>query len=100
MIYHNYPELTDKDGKKFFNRIPSDLDFPATKASGYDTFIEFNGQKKRYKINSNHPKLSELAEKLGIRDVRGVFIFSPNTIPSAADSAASLCLVPVPWADI
>lgn len=77
IIYHNYPKLPNQR----INTIDNNLAFKATKAKGYDTFISWNKKRETFFINSSHPNLSNIAEKLNEADsgcaidVRGTLIF-------------------------
>ncbi|MFA6274353.1 MAG: hypothetical protein WC662_04285, partial [Candidatus Paceibacterota bacterium] len=61
--------------------IPKHLAFIGTKYSGFDTFVNWNEERKEFFINSFHPNLSEIVKKLNEADpgcavdVRGTMIF-------------------------
>lgn len=81
IIVHDFLIIIDKKGKERINMIENYLGFIGTKALGYDTFINWNKKDKTFFINSNHPNLSKIVEKLNeidpgcAKDVRGVMVF-------------------------
>jgi hypothetical protein len=81
IVYHNFPEMEYKNGKKFINTIPEKLDFIGTKALGKDTYISWNEKKQSFFIDSFHPNLSKIIKALNEKDpgcaldVRGTMVF-------------------------
>lgn len=94
IIYHNFPKMKDKNGREFVNKVPNKLAFIGAKALGADSVISWNEKRKEFYINSNHPNLPEVVEKLaamipGTRAVRGVMVFAPKN-PEAAEVLKNL----------
>lgn len=85
IIFHNYPKVKSKEGKIYTNKILNHLAFLGAYAKGYDGVVFWNpkNESRRFFININNPKTTELAEELtsiapGTTDVRGTFIFAPK----------------------
>ena len=81
VVYHNFGKIKPKNGKEFGIKINNKLAFIGTKALGYDTYINWNKEGGNFFINSNHPRLSEIVEKLNKEDpecavdIRGVMVY-------------------------
>ncbi|MEI6580753.1 MAG: hypothetical protein WCO07_01110 [bacterium] len=83
IVYHNYPKIVlDPKTKKYKpNIIIDNMAFKATKATGNDTYVSWNQEKGTFFINSFHPNLSKIVEKLNTldpecaKDIRGTMVF-------------------------
>ncbi|MEI7810614.1 MAG: hypothetical protein WCI41_03610 [bacterium] len=86
IVYHNFPNtgrVITKGGKhkgekvEEKNLIDNKFSFIATKTVGSDTYVCWNKEKGKFYINSKHPNIEEIAEKLNeadpgcIKDIRG-----------------------------
>ncbi len=76
IIYHNHFKIRGAS-----NKILDHLAFKATKAKGYDTFVNFNKKRKLFFLNSKNPNLSIVVEELNKKypgcaiDIRGVMVY-------------------------
>ncbi|MFZ2205660.1 MAG: hypothetical protein WAV23_03660 [Minisyncoccia bacterium] len=84
VVYHDFRPIKEKDGNSYKpNQIPNNRAFIGTKALGYDTFVSWSKNKsnKTFFINSKHPNLGKVIEKLNEVDpgcaseIRGVMVF-------------------------
>lgn len=81
IVYHNFPKIELKNGKKITNKILNNLAFIGTKSLGGDTYISWNEQQGKFFINSHNPNLSKIVEELNkidpgsTTDIRGEMVF-------------------------